>query len=191
MGNGATGGSGFTRAAHRHVSRRQIWIDWYEGPARVSSTPEGTTFQNSLGETFTLTRTGVRVHTREGTASCEWARLQSLYIKFPEYPRFLAWYAAVVRGSLAGSPRAETVLEFSPAFPGFTWIIDVSFGSPQRIWNPASRQFFAALSDILPPKAEIQNPDLLDAYRRFLGVSFFARIWRSESILRNCLWPPD
>ncbi len=114
-------------------------IDWHESPARVTSSSERTTFDNAAGESFTLTRTGVEVRTRGQTASCDWARLQSLAITFPEYPNSLKWFAFVVRGALAGAPRGGTVLEFAPAFLGFVWIIDVKFGLPARMWNLASR----------------------------------------------------
>lgn len=164
-------------------------IDWHESPACVTSSPERTTFENAAGETFTLTRTGVEVSTRDQTASCDWARLQSLAITFPEYPNLLKWFAFVVRGALAGGPRAETVLEFAPAFPGFVWIIEVKFGPPARMWNLASRQFFATLDEVIPAAIDIQNPNLLNVYRQFVDVPILVRAFRSKSIIRKMMWP--
>lgn len=162
-------------------------IDWYEHPAQVTSSAHGTEFRNLSGDTFTITPTGVRTCVDGKTMECVWAQLRALSIKFPEYPRALAWYAALVRGVL--SSRAECVLEFSPAFPGVTWIVDVTFGAPNMLWNLRSRQFFAALDEVLPVTSETIDPDLLSAYSKFCDHSYLARALRAETILRDILIP--
>ncbi len=162
-------------------------IDWYERPAIVTSSAAATEFRNLDGDTFTIIPTGVRICVNGKTTECVWAQLTALSIKFPGYPRAVAWYAALVRGVL--SSEAECVLEFSPAFPGAKWIIDVKFGTPNKLWNLRSRQFFAALDEVLPVAGETIDPDLLSAYSKFCDRSYLARALRAETVLREILIP--
>jgi len=57
------------------------------------------------------------------------------------------------------------------------------------LWNLRSRQFFAALDEVLPVTSETIDPDLLSAYSKFCDHSYLARALRAETILRDILIP--
>lgn len=164
-------------------------IDWYEQPAVVVADFGGTSLTNGAGDEMAVNRVGISWKVSGQVTRLNWSEVEVMTVEFPEFPRSLKWVANVLRGALAGAPRGGYKLQFGILSRGSKTgtYAKIDFGSPTAQWNLPSRQFFAALDEVLPAPSDLPNPDLLDAYRRFRQRSIWRRGFRGEVLLREIL----